>query len=161
MRKYLYVSWRLTNITSVSVLGDEIMKKGDQRLKKLKTSKFSQAQNREKYCQDLVWLAQEIADVNAAKKESKFFKALADEKRIRILKLLTLREMCVCELTVALDVTQPNLSQHLKILENECLVNRRKEGKWAHYSLTKRALIEKLFGTVLLHDQQLLQQIER
>ncbi|KON33310.1 hypothetical protein AC477_01670 [miscellaneous Crenarchaeota group-1 archaeon SG8-32-1] len=75
---------------------------------------------------------------------------MSDEKRIRILKLLAVREMCVCELMIALDATQPNLSHHLKILENQGFVNRRKEGKWAYYSLTNAKAIERLIKTDLI-----------
>ena len=130
-------------------LGDA-MKKVDQRLKNLKESNICQAENREKYGEELIWLAQEIADVKKAEIQSKFFKALSNEKRIRILKLLTVREMCVCELMIALDSTQPNLSHHLKILENERIVSRRKQGKWAHYSLVKKRTIKNLVRTDLL-----------
>ncbi len=92
----------------------------------------------------MIRLSKETDDSTNSRKQSKFFKALADEKRIRILKLLTIREMCVCELMIALDTTQPNLSHHLKILENQGFVNRRKEGKWAYYSLTNSDVIEHL-----------------
>jgi len=98
----------------------------------------------------LIRLAEEKADVKQSRKQGRFFKALSDEKRIRILKLLTVREMCVCELMIALDVTQPNLSHHLRILKNQGFVNRRKEGKWAYYSLTNSKAIEELVRTDLL-----------
>ena len=97
----------------------------------------------------MIHLAEEKADVKQSRMQGKFFKALSDEKRIRILKLLTVREMCVCELMIALDVTQPNLSHHLGILENQGFVNRRKEGKWAYYSLTNSEAIEELVRTDL------------
>ncbi len=116
----------------------------DQRLKNLIDSEVCLAGNLEKYRKDLINLAEEIADPKKSRKQSKYFKALSDEKRIRILKLLIVREMCVCELMIALDTTQPNLSHHLKILENQGFVNRRKEGKWAYYSLTKSKEIEQL-----------------
>ena len=125
------------------------MKKTDQRLKNLIKTNICQAENVDKYREELILLAQEIADVKKAKIQSKFFKALSDEKRIRILKLITVREMCVCELMIALDVTQPNLSHHLGILENQGFVNRRKEGKWAYYSLTNLKAIEELVRTDL------------
>ena len=112
------------------------MKELEQRLKNLIDSEDCSAENLEKYHKDLIRLSKENSDPIKSRKQSKFFKALSDEKRIRILKLLTIREMCVCELMIALDTTQPNLSHHLKILENQGLVNRRKEGKWAYYSLT-------------------------
>jgi DNA-binding transcriptional ArsR family regulator len=65
------------------------------------------------------------------------FSALSEENRLKILSLLTLREMCVCELTAALDMTQPNLTYHVKKLENVGLVKPDKQGKWVYYSLTE------------------------
>lgn len=126
------------------------MREVEQRLKNLIDSEVCLAENLEKYRKELIRLAEEKADVKQSRKQGKFFKALSDEKRIRILKLLTVREMCVCELMIALDVTQPNLSYHLRILENQGFVNRRKEGKWAYYSLTNSKAIEELVRTDLL-----------
>jgi ArsR family transcriptional regulator len=120
------------------------LKECKQRLKNLIDSDACSAESLEKYHKELIRLSKEIADPIISRKQSKFFKALSDEKRIRILKLLTVREMCVCELMIALDTTQPNLSHHLRILENQGLVNRRKEGKWAYYSLTNSKSIENL-----------------
>jgi ArsR family transcriptional regulator len=126
------------------------MKKIEQRLKNLIDSEACLAENLEEYRKELIRLAEESADVKQSRKQGKFFKALSDEKRIRILRLLMIREMCVCELMIALDVTQPNLSHHLKILENQGFVDRRKEGKWAYYSLTNSKIIEELVKTDLL-----------
>ncbi len=69
-------------------------------------------------------------------RKARIFNALAEKNRLKILKLLTFREMCVCELTAALDMTQPNLSYHIKKLENAGLVKHSKRGKWVYYSLT-------------------------
>lgn len=121
------------------------MKEADLRLKNLIDSEVCLAKNLEKYRKELINLAEETADSKKSRKQSKYFKALSDEKRIRILKLLNVREMCVCELMIALDTTQPNLSHHLKILENQGFITRRKEGKWAYYSLTNPKDIEQLF----------------
>jgi ArsR family transcriptional regulator len=126
------------------------MREINKRLKNLIDSEICLAENSEEYRNELTSLAEKTADAKESRKQGNFFKALSDEKRIRILKLLTVREMCVCELMIALDVTQPNLSHHLKILENQGLVNRRKEGKWAYYSLTNLKAIEDLFRTELL-----------
>ena len=126
------------------------MREIDQRLKNLIDSEICLAENSEKYRNELTDLAEKTADAKQSRKQGNFFKALSDEKRIRILKLLTVREMCVCELMVALNVTQPNLSHHLRILENQGFVNRRKEGKWAYYSLTNSKEIEHLLRTNLL-----------
>ena len=64
----------------------------------------------------------------------KVMKALSDPNRVKLLKLLQKREMCVCEIMVALALTQPTASHHLGILENVGLVRGRKEGKWVFYS---------------------------
>ena len=126
------------------------MKKTDQRLKNLIKTNICQAENVDKYREELILLAQEIADVKKAKIQSKFFKALSDEKRIRILKLLTVREMWGCELMIALDVTQPNLSHYLRILENQKIVSRRKKGKWVYCSLADKKLVDNLAKLNLL-----------
>ena len=63
------------------------------------------------------------------------FKALSDENRIRILKLLHNGEMCACKLLDALNISQPTLSHHMKILCDAGIVSGRKEGKWMHYSI--------------------------
>jgi len=102
------------------------------------------AENASEYAEDLKQLAKEIADERLAKMQSKFFKALADETRLRILKLLEVREMCVCEIMVALDLTQPTASHHLSILENAGLIKNRKEGKWVFYSLVDPKLVENM-----------------
>jgi DNA-binding transcriptional ArsR family regulator len=126
------------------------MKKADKRLQNLIESNVCQAGNTEKYRKELLGLAQNLADVETAKKQSKFFKALSDEKRIRILKLLRSKEMCVCELMIALKLTQPNLSHHLRILENNGIISSRREGKWVYYSLVNTNAIKGLAKIDLL-----------
>ena len=89
-------------------------------------------------------------EMETVKQQSNFFKALADETRLRILKLLELRELCVCEVMVALDLTQPTASYHLGILEGAGLVKERKEGKWVFYRIANPELIENLHKLRLL-----------
>ncbi len=62
-------------------------------------------------------------------------KALSDPTRIKILKILEKRMMCVCELQTALGAAQSTTSKHLKILEDAGLVNPRKDGLWVNYTL--------------------------
>ena len=64
-----------------------------------------------------------------------FFKALGDENRIRILKMLHSGEKCACKLLEELNISQPTLSHHMKILCDVGIVTGRKEGKWTHYSI--------------------------
>ncbi len=106
------------------------------RLARLVKSGICPAEDASKYENELKQLADAIADSEKADKQSRFFKALADETRLRIIELLGVREMCVCEVMVALDLTQPTASHHLGILENAGLVKDRKEGRWVFYSLT-------------------------
>lgn len=61
------------------------------------------------------------------------FKALSDETRLRIVKLLEHGELCVCDIVAALDLVQPKVSFHLSALKDAGLVRDRKEGKWIHY----------------------------
>jgi ArsR family transcriptional regulator len=65
----------------------------------------------------------------------KVMKALSDPNRVKILKLLQLRTMCVCELQGALQISQPSVSKALKMLEEAGLVDYKKEGLWVNYYL--------------------------
>lgn len=66
----------------------------------------------------------------------KIFKALADEKRLRIMELLHDGEKCACVLIEEMDMGQSALSYHMKILCESGLVLDRPEGKWIHYRLS-------------------------
>ena len=70
------------------------------------------------------------------------FKALGDENRIQILKLLHNGEKCACKLLDALNISQPTLSHHMKILCDAGIVNGRKDGKWMHYSICSESSAE-------------------
>jgi DNA-binding transcriptional ArsR family regulator len=126
------------------------MKNVNQRLKRLTETDLCQAEVPEEYRKQLLQLAEEAADPKTAKKQSKFFKALSDEKRVRIIKLLTQKEMCVCELMICLDMTQPNLSHHIQILENVGIIKRTKKGKWVYCSLAENKKVEYLMRLKLL-----------
>ena len=65
----------------------------------------------------------------------KVMKALSDPNRVKIVKLLQIKSMCVCELQGALNLAQPTVSKHLKILEEAGLVDYRKDGLWVNYYL--------------------------
>lgn len=65
----------------------------------------------------------------------KVMKALSDPNRVKIIKMLEQRAMCVCEIHTALGVAQSTASKHLKILEEAGLICSVKEGQWVNYSL--------------------------
>lgn len=65
----------------------------------------------------------------------KIMKALSDPTRVKIVKALQHKEMCVCELTEALGVAQSTVSNHLNKLETAGLVARQKDGLWVNYWL--------------------------
>jgi ArsR family transcriptional regulator len=68
----------------------------------------------------------------------KVMKALSDKNRLKILKMLQRRELCVCEIHAGLDLAQPTVSKHLKILEEAGLVVFRKDGLWVNYSINDK-----------------------
>ncbi|MGI6030865.1 MAG: ArsR/SmtB family transcription factor [Eubacteriales bacterium] len=69
--------------------------------------------------------------------DAKVFKALCDPKRLAILEQLRSGEKCACVLQEPMDLTQPGLSYHMKILCDSGLVESRQEGKWTHYRLSE------------------------
>jgi ArsR family transcriptional regulator, arsenate/arsenite/antimonite-responsive transcriptional repressor len=66
----------------------------------------------------------------------KVMKALSDPNRVKIIKMLQQRVLCVCELKAALNLAQPTVSKHLKLLEDAGLVESDKDGLWVNYRLT-------------------------
>jgi ArsR family transcriptional regulator len=65
----------------------------------------------------------------------KVAKAISDQNRVKIIKMLQNRSLCVCEIQALLQIAQPSVSKHLKILENAGLVSSVKEGLWVNYQL--------------------------
>lgn len=107
-----------------------------ERLSELLETHFCDAEDPQEHESLLKELTDEYLGGLDFEMKARIFNALAEKNRLKILKLLTFREMCVCELTAALDMTQPNLSYHIKKLENAGLVKHSKRGKWVYYSLT-------------------------
>ncbi|MBT2596428.1 helix-turn-helix transcriptional regulator [Arthrobacter sp. ISL-72] len=78
-----------------------------------------------------------------ARQKALVFKALSDPNRLRLLSFVKADESgesCVCDLTEPLDLGQPTVSHHLKILVDAGLLHRQKRGTWAYYSLVPGAL---------------------
>lgn len=71
----------------------------------------------------------------------KQLKALADEKRLKILQMLIANDLCVGALAKHLGISKPAVSQHLQILRKASLVKGEKRGYWTHYAVDRSALI--------------------
>lgn len=82
-------------------------------------------------------LSDEQAEATAA-----LFRALADPARVRIVNVLASAggEVCGCDLTDGLGLSQPTVSHHLKKLHDSGLLEREQRGKWAYYSLRRDAV---------------------
>ena len=72
------------------------------------------------------------------RKLTKVFKALSDSNRIRILKMLEVRSLCVCEITEVLKLAASTVSKHLSILRDAEFILDEKEGKWVNYYLNNK-----------------------
>ena len=67
-------------------------------------------------------------------------KAVADKNRLKIINLLSCGKMCVCKITENLELSQPNISHHLRVLKKAGLIKGIKRGKWVDYQLNKEKL---------------------
>lgn len=80
--------------------------------------------------------ADAAATISTTPAPTDLFRALADDTRMRALVLLHAEgELCVCELTAALAVSQPKMSRHLASLRDLGLVASRRDGLWIHYRI--------------------------
>lgn len=76
------------------------------------------------------------------RKAERLLGAVGDSTRIKILLLLSEREMCVCELESALGLPQPTTSHHLSVLEQADLVERSKKERWVFYNVHPSATLD-------------------
>lgn len=113
------------------------------------SSDICKAESMEKYAAELKSLAESVSDERPLRSKERFFKALGDATRLRIIKMLAVREMCVCEIMVALGLTQPNASHHLNILERTGIAKKRREGKWILYNLSTPKTLDIVDGVPL------------
>ena len=97
----------------------------------------------------------------------KLFKALSDETRIRILKVLLQRECCVCEVMQALDISQSRASRNLGILEDAGFIKSKREGLWIVYSIDEQKMnsyaapLIELLRSSLVNEETILQDKKR
>ncbi|MEW6723993.1 MAG: metalloregulator ArsR/SmtB family transcription factor [Bacillota bacterium] len=79
-------------------------------------------------------------------KYERLLKVLGQANRLRIVKCLAVRDLCVCELETVLGMNQPSISQHLRALKDAGLVRERREGQWVFHSLDREALVAASMG---------------
>jgi ArsR family transcriptional regulator, arsenate/arsenite/antimonite-responsive transcriptional repressor len=97
----------------------------------------------------------------------KAFKALSDSTRLRIFLLLLDRDLCVCELTFILDMSQSRISHQLRVLRDADLVEDVRDGRWIIYRIpdrvrtTLKPLIEQFARDKLAESRNVLQDLER
>jgi ArsR family transcriptional regulator, arsenate/arsenite/antimonite-responsive transcriptional repressor len=97
----------------------------------------------------------------------KIMKALSDPNRVKMLKLLQRKVLCVCEIKEVLGLAQSTASKHLKILEEAGLVNYTKDGLWVNYHLADGAAspyVANMLGNLrhwLEDDAEVMKLVER
>ena len=103
----------------------------------------------EEYVRRLRKLSENVVDREEAEAAARIFSALSDPIRISILKLLSRRRrMCVCEFMIALGLSQPAVSYHLKLLRGCGLIRPVRSGRWVFYEIANRRLANLIFKLV-------------
>ncbi|MFQ5762205.1 MAG: ArsR/SmtB family transcription factor [Candidatus Bathyarchaeia archaeon] len=111
------------------------------RVQRLISSNLCDAENPSEYVAQLEQLVANTIDEDAVKRQANLFKALSEPLRLKILELLKVREMCLCEIMTAFNLAQPTASHHLEILEKAGIVESRREGKWVFFKFSKPAVM--------------------
>ncbi|MEM3590076.1 MAG: metalloregulator ArsR/SmtB family transcription factor, partial [Candidatus Bathyarchaeia archaeon] len=106
------------------------------RIQRLLKSGLSKAESPEQHLRELKKLVKEEVDEGEIKKQSKILKALSNPERLKIMKLLSARKVCVCEIMSALGLSQTTASYHLRVLRGAGLVKDEKRGKWVFYTIS-------------------------
>ncbi len=89
--------------------------------------------------------------------KQKIFKLLSDETRVRVLKLLNIKCLCLCELSGILKVPNTNLSNHLALLKAQEIVIGERKDKWVYYSINpeKKGLITSLLNLLPTNEEDI------
>lgn len=82
----------------------------------------------------------------------KIFKALSDTNRLRILKALQARTLCVCEIREFLKLANSTVSEHLKILKDAGFIIEEKDGKWVNYSINPHSSDKRINAILVKFD---------
>jgi ArsR family transcriptional regulator len=105
--------------------------------------------------------------------KTRLFKALSDSNRLRILKMLQTKPLCVCEITDVLQLATSTVSKHLSILKETGFIIEEKDGKWVNYLINPRpsdARISSILSTLdfwisddqlIIIDKQKVQKVDR
>jgi len=105
--------------------------------------------------------------------KTRLFKALSDSNRLRILKMLQTKPLCVCEITDVLQLATSTVSKHLSILKETGFIIEEKDGKWVNYLINPRpsdARISSVLSTLdfwisddqmIISDKQKVQKVDR
>ena len=90
--------------------------------------------------------------IDDAEHLSSKFRALSDPNRVWLLSMISERgEVCACELVGALDLSQPTISHHLKVLHEAGMLTRERRGRWIHYAVDREG-IEGLDGALAVGE---------
>ena len=107
------------------------------------------------------------------KTNTKLFKALSDPNRLRILKMLQSKSLCVCEITEVLSLATSTVSKHLSILRDTGFIIEEKDGKWVNYMINPRPTDQRISSflstldfwisndSVIISDKQKIQTVDR
>jgi ArsR family transcriptional regulator len=105
--------------------------------------------------------------------KTKLFKSLSDSNRLRILKMLQVKPLCVCEITDVLQLATSTVSKHLSVLKETGFIIEKKEGKWVNYMINSQPddpRISSIISTLdfwiaddqlIISDKQRVQKVDR
>ncbi len=105
--------------------------------------------------------------------KTKLFKSLSDPNRLRILKMLQVKPLCVCEITDVLQLATSTVSKHLSVLKETGFIIEKKEGKWVNYMINSQPddpRISSIISTLdfwiaddqlIISDKQRVQKVDR
>jgi ArsR family transcriptional regulator len=99
------------------------------------------------------YVKSKLLDYDKAYSLSEFFKIFGDTTRVKIIHAISLKEMCVCDISALLGVSQSATSHQLKVLRQFRLVKLRKEGKMVYYSLSDEH-VRNIFNEGITHIEE-------
>lgn len=103
---------------------------------------------------DILEAKKNILDEKTYKKLSVFYKAFGDITRLKVMSLLLEKELCVCDIAIAMDMSQPAISHQIRVLKDANIIKGRRDGKMIYYSLND-IHVEQIFKTGKEHIQHL------